>query len=72
VTIHTPARRARSSWWGVRGRPALVPLVLVPAIAEPVRLVEVFGGAPAYMLRLPCGSSMTASLSLGRGGGRIL
>ena len=44
MTIHAPARPARSSGWGGWVPYALVALVLIPAIAGSLRLVEVFGG----------------------------
>ena len=47
MTVHAPARPARparSSGWGGWVPFALVALVLIPAIAGSLRLVEVFGG----------------------------
>ncbi len=44
MTVHTPARPARSSGRGGWVPFALVALVLIPAIAGSMRLVEVFGG----------------------------
>ena len=44
MTVPAPARPARSSGWGGWVPFALVALVLIPAIAGSLRLVEVFGG----------------------------
>ena len=44
MTVHAPARPARSSGWGGWVPFTLVALVLIPAIAGSLRLVEVFGG----------------------------
>ena len=44
MTVHAPVRPTRSSGWGGVVPYALVALVLIPAIAGSLRLVEVFGG----------------------------
>ena len=44
MTVPAPARPTRSSGWGGWVPYALVALVLIPAIAGSLRLVEVFGG----------------------------
>jgi uncharacterized membrane protein len=44
VTVQAPARPAQSSGWGGWVPFALVALVVIPAIAGSLRLVEVFGG----------------------------